>query len=305
MIAAQPTDVSIRPAASGDIDVIASIWQTGWADGHAGRVPPELERQRRNGSWSREVERRLPHTWVAECDGDVVGFVTVVGDEVEDIYVTPAARGSGVAKLLLRHGEVAVRDAGFTTAWLAVVAGNDRARRFYEREGWQNGGAFEHRARIEAGPIVVPALRYVLLVAPVDASNDALDAAAAELPVAIVARMRTLLTPRGGVVEEPAWTGVRWRYRSTTIAHIVMIADGWPPAYAHAAATNGPQCVLTVRCPREEVEALAAAGRPYFAPPWGVAWTPSVLGIRLDDATDWTIIAEHIDASYQLATAGR
>jgi RimJ/RimL family protein N-acetyltransferase len=44
---------------------------------------------------------------------------------------------------------------------LAVVAGNTRARRFYERNGWSDEGPFEHHAPSDSGPIVVPPHRYV------------------------------------------------------------------------------------------------------------------------------------------------
>jgi hypothetical protein len=52
-------------------------------------------------------------------------------------------------------------------AWLAVADGNDRARRFYEREGWTDGGALDH---IPAGAaVVVPCRRYQK---PVDGSGS-------------------------------------------------------------------------------------------------------------------------------------
>ncbi|MEV1176540.1 hypothetical protein AB0J09_49965, partial [Nonomuraea sp. NPDC049784] len=50
---------------------------------------------------------------------------------------------------------------GHQRAWLAVVAGNARARRFYERNGWVDEGLFDHLAPNETGPVVVPAHRYV------------------------------------------------------------------------------------------------------------------------------------------------
>jgi hypothetical protein len=42
-----------------------------------------------------------------------------------------------------------------------VVGGNIRARRFYERNEWVDEGPFDHRAEGPAGPIHVPAHRYV------------------------------------------------------------------------------------------------------------------------------------------------
>jgi ribosomal protein S18 acetylase RimI-like enzyme len=85
----------------------------------------------------------------------------VVGDEVEQVYVDAAHRGSGVAAALLVEGERQVAANGYTSAWLAVVAGNARARRFYERQGWVDEGSFDYRP---SGGVVVPCRRYVKAV---------------------------------------------------------------------------------------------------------------------------------------------
>jgi GNAT superfamily N-acetyltransferase len=84
----------------------------------------------------------------------------VVGDEVEQVYVAAGHRGTGVAATLIREAEAQVRANGHDTAWLAVVAGNTRARAFYERAGWVDEGPFDYAAAAEDGPIAVPCRRY-------------------------------------------------------------------------------------------------------------------------------------------------
>ncbi|NUU24561.1 MAG: GNAT family N-acetyltransferase, partial [Streptomycetaceae bacterium] len=108
---------------------------------------------------------RVDGTVVATVDGEVAGFVMVVGDEVEQVYVAASHRGSGVAAVLIAEAERLVRAGGHGRAWLAVVPGNTRARRFYERHGWSDEGPFDHRAPSEDGPVHVPAHRYVKDVA--------------------------------------------------------------------------------------------------------------------------------------------
>ena len=44
---------------------------------------------------------------------------------------------------------------------LAVVPGNARARRFYERCGWADGGLFDYAAAVSGGTMDVPCHRYV------------------------------------------------------------------------------------------------------------------------------------------------
>lgn len=61
---------------------------------------------------------------------------------------------------LLSHGETVIA-ARHDQAWLAVVAGNLRARRFYERNGWSETGELDYPARTAAGvSVVVPARHY-------------------------------------------------------------------------------------------------------------------------------------------------
>ena len=93
-------------------------------------------------------------------DDAVAGFVMVVDDEVEQVYVSADHRGAGVANVLLDEAERQVGAGGHEIAWLAVVAGNNRARAFYERQGWTDEGLFDYPASGPDGPISVPSHRY-------------------------------------------------------------------------------------------------------------------------------------------------
>ncbi len=157
-------DVTLRPATVEDVASIASIWHRGWQEGHLGSVPDELRTARPERSFWTRAARRLPDTTVAEVDGQVAGFVMVVEDEVEQVYVDEKHRGTGVAGVLLAEAERQVREGGHASAWLAVVAGNERARRFYGKCGWLDEGLFDHQAPGPDGPITVPSHRYVKAV---------------------------------------------------------------------------------------------------------------------------------------------
>lgn len=153
--------VTLRQATAEDAPKIAEIWQQGWRDGHLGLVPQELVAARHRDSFWTRAAQRVNDTTVAVVDGEVAGFVMVVGDEVEQVYVAARHRGAGVADTLMSEAERQVARAGHSMAWLAVVAGNSRARRFYERRGWADGGPFDYAAAGEDGPISVPSRRYV------------------------------------------------------------------------------------------------------------------------------------------------
>jgi GNAT superfamily N-acetyltransferase len=150
----------VRKATSDDVEVVAEIWHIGWADGHLGHVPPELVRYRNREQFVSRARERIEGMWVAERRGQTIGFVVVKGNELEQLYVDRAARGTGVAAMLLRKGEDEIRCAGHRAAWLAVVAGNQRARSFYSRLGWRDSGPMSYMAETDAGPFAVPTHRY-------------------------------------------------------------------------------------------------------------------------------------------------
>ena len=153
--------VTVRPAEPSDASVVAEIWRIGWPDGHLGNVPDKLVELRTPEDFDRRAAEAIGRTTLAVVGDDVAGFIMVSGDEVEQVYVSAAHRGSGVSGVLLTEAERQVRAAGHDTAWLAVVAGNARARRFYERLGWTDDGMFDYQAPHVDGPIPVPCHRYV------------------------------------------------------------------------------------------------------------------------------------------------
>jgi putative acetyltransferase len=99
----------------------------------------------------------------ADVEGgrEVAGFVTVVDDEVEQLFVAGPHRGTAVAGTLLDEAERQVAAQGYGQAWLAVVAGNARARRFYERRGWADGGDLPYEVSAGGATYISPCRRYL------------------------------------------------------------------------------------------------------------------------------------------------
>ncbi len=117
-----------------------------------------------------------------------------------------------------------------------------------------------------------------------------------EVPKTVLTRLRKACLALPETREEQAWVGMRWCVRQETFAHVLMIADGWPPVYARAAGTDGPVCVLTFQSlgPRIDPETFSQA--PYFRP----LWRPDILGRILDSEVDWGDITKLVTASYCL-----
>ncbi|WP_244929854.1 GNAT family N-acetyltransferase [Nocardioides sp. W7] len=155
------TAPALRPGTPADAAAVAGLWHAGWHDGHAGHVPDGLTAARTLTAFHERAPLRVSDTTIADIGGEVAGFVMVVGDEVEQVYVGSAHRGSGVAALLLDEAERQVAATGYDEAWLAVVEGNARARRFYENHGWHDGGPLPYEVSAGGSSYVSPCRRYV------------------------------------------------------------------------------------------------------------------------------------------------
>jgi hypothetical protein len=97
------------------------------------------------------------------------------------------------------------------------------------------------------------------------------------------------------VREEQAWVGIRWTIRRKNFAHVLMIVDGHPAAYAKAADSDGPLCILTFRSELAAFDPAVFKTGKYFKP----VWFRNIAGMRIDDDTNWDAVKDHIEASYR------
>jgi predicted DNA-binding protein (MmcQ/YjbR family) len=120
----------------------------------------------------------------------------------------------------------------------------------------------------------------------------------ADVPKHIVAKIDALCRELPETRMEVAWTGVRWRVRSKTFAHVLMIHDGWPPVYARAAKDvarpSSATCVMTFRSRGRTFEPAAFARPPFFR----MLWPPDIVGLRLDGRTNWREVRDLVAVSY-------
>ena len=96
----------------------------------------------------------------------------------------------------------------------------------------------------------------------------------------MVRRIRRTLSALPECREETAWVGTRWQVRAATVAHVF----------------GGEDRLFRVvfRAEPDEVMALQHLGPPYFRTGWG----RNVVGLLLDDDTDWDELAELLTDSY-------
>jgi GNAT superfamily N-acetyltransferase len=151
----------IRPATEPDVETIVAIHVAGFRAVNSPHLSPEaadrMTPERSAASWRGLIES--PPTrgtvLVAENDHKVIGATAAgpsrdPGAEADDaemyaLYVDPRYWGEGCGATLDAAARGHLADRGFGDAILWVLEENDRARRFYEREGWSaDGGRRDH-----------------------------------------------------------------------------------------------------------------------------------------------------------------
>ena len=142
--------MNVRPARLEDARRLAEIHVETWRATYPGVVPQEvldgLSVDDRERNWQEWIPSPETEAFVAELDGRIVGFVNVgpswtdrtIG-ELYAIYVTPDAHGRGAGLALMDAG-VRALSRRWNEAMLWVATENPRARRFYERYGWEVDG---------------------------------------------------------------------------------------------------------------------------------------------------------------------
>lgn len=98
-----------------------------------GRLDPDRNLERFTDWVSPDSDAQVT---VAERDGRVVGYSTVVGNELVHLFVDPEHAGSGIGRALLAAAEALMSQAGHRTFELHTMVGNAPAIGLYESAGW-------------------------------------------------------------------------------------------------------------------------------------------------------------------------
>ena len=145
---AMPSRVSIRQAVAADAEPLAHLHLDVWDDAYTGLMPQGILDDRREkvaervARWEEILGRSEP-TWLAEDEEGLVGFAScgpARDNDMEELlelyalYVRASYWGTGVGYALF---ETTVGD---SACYLWVLAANERAISFYERQGFRLDG---------------------------------------------------------------------------------------------------------------------------------------------------------------------
>lgn len=130
----------VRPARAGDAEALAALCRAHatfeklpyQADGHANRLAQALENAQL-------------HAWVAERNGEIVGYASATLDfstlcartfiHLDCLYLSPQARNCGLGSALMAAVAEFGRSQGCSNMQWQTPAWNEAALRFYDRSG--------------------------------------------------------------------------------------------------------------------------------------------------------------------------
>jgi ribosomal protein S18 acetylase RimI-like enzyme len=148
----------IRDATAADLPAIDRVFRQSFCDTFAhlyraedlaaflGKFTPD--------AWAEEFADPRYRFRVAEVDGDIVAYVKLGPSalpietdaqaiELRQLYVLKEHHGSGIAAALTDWAIDEARAQGFEELYLTVYVDNHRARRFYDRYGFEAVGRYD------------------------------------------------------------------------------------------------------------------------------------------------------------------
>jgi putative acetyltransferase len=139
----------LRPYRDDDLEAVLDVWYRASLIAHSFLSEEFLEAEQHQ-----IAEEFLPvsETTVAEADGRVVGFLSLIGTEVGGIFVDPEYQGRGIGRTLMDDARRAR-----THLELGVFEDNLLGRRFYDAYGFlqvdrqihAESGHYELRLRLD------------------------------------------------------------------------------------------------------------------------------------------------------------
>lgn len=147
-----PADVAVRALQSGDWAAVRRIYGEGIATGIATFETTVPSRASLDAKWLPE------HRWVAEIDGEVVGWTAASPVSTRDcyagvaetsVYVADGYRGRGVGKALLHKQVTAADAAGLWTLQTSIFTENRTSIALHHAAGYRTVGIRERIAQLD------------------------------------------------------------------------------------------------------------------------------------------------------------
>lgn len=147
-----PADVTTRPVTEDDMQTVVAIYAEGLATRNATFETKTPTAKQLRSRWLPDL------AWVAELDGQVVGWTAVTPTSTRDcyagvgetsVYVTEAARGRGVGKSLLFTQVTEADKAGLWTLQTSIFPENRASIALHHSAGYRTLAVRTHIAQLD------------------------------------------------------------------------------------------------------------------------------------------------------------
>ncbi|MEY8298340.1 MAG: N-acetyltransferase family protein [Emergencia timonensis] len=136
---------------SDDRKAISKIYEKSWKFAYQGLIPQDYLDGIPAGNWAKAVDTPGWNTLLMLDGGRIVGTASYCHSRFKDwkdygeiisIYFLPAYMGKGYGRALLQAALDKLAEMGCTDILLWVLAENERAKKFYEKNGFSASGAY-------------------------------------------------------------------------------------------------------------------------------------------------------------------
>lgn len=133
----------IRKYTSNDVESVVDVWSQASVQAHSFLSPEFVVKAQRD---LRKVYLPATETWIYEKEGEVVGFISMLNNEIGGLFVLPQFQGKGIGSALVNF--VAIK---FLELEVEVFDKNSIGRAFYDKYGFRPVKNYTHD---ETGEIV-------------------------------------------------------------------------------------------------------------------------------------------------------
>lgn len=167
-------DITYRTATIEDAELMSKLGASTFLEtfGHLYQ-PGDIElflQNHRPEAWAKELGDPAYEVRIAELDGEPVGFIKLgpphlpfeprgEAAELRQLYLVKKAQGTGAAQALVDWLVERARDRGADHLYLSVFTDNHRARRFYEKLGFEAEGTYAFMVGNQADEDIVMRLK--------------------------------------------------------------------------------------------------------------------------------------------------
>ncbi|WP_157153954.1 GNAT family N-acetyltransferase [Brachyspira murdochii] len=145
-------DIVVKKAELKDVFDISKLHAICWKDAYKNIIPDSYLKRIYLDDWCTEFEEGINNktreAHIAYIDDKPIAVIShgksrcsMEGyGEIISLYVHPIYQGSGIGTLLLEEALKYMKDLGYTNICLCVFEKNEKAKEFYEKNGFKDSG---------------------------------------------------------------------------------------------------------------------------------------------------------------------